>query len=206
MPNTVKTGRKKSAEFLSQLLNTQSPGQYAHYNAQWSIQTDLTGPTIHVGNFSDQHFWPVTFYKDQKPIGGAYLHPWLCGKATFNHLHLSLKTTPITAFVTYMCLLGDSLKGLDTQGKPHPLTNPKYDFPPDTSIITIVTDDDFHPYEKLVQYNLINLYTLFKACSAPNTTPLIDFHLPIPEYFLYGIQWHLDKKTPLSALNETLAI
>lgn len=135
--------------------------------------------------FHDEVYLPWCFVKENEVVGGAYIYAWECGGKGKEPKQFPSKNNPIQAFATGMCLFGDDLIGIDQFKQLHPLTNSKNNLEGKT-ICAIQESKEKHPYTNLTQGMLQNLLPLIKACAAKDSK--IYFHLPVPEYIVYGIK------------------
>ena len=182
---------------------------YSHVNAEFAVYINANSITLSVMGFGEQQFWPMSFEKNNKIVGGAFVYPWICGsksqkknigKNTFNIFN----TRSIKFYITGMCMFGDSLMGIDVKNLIYILTDTKQELHQDVRFVVIkdscvASELSLHAYEMFILNSLINFIPFMKALGEQQNVA-INFHLPVPEYQLYGIRLYFENKMSFELL------
>lgn len=129
----------------------------------------------------------------------AYLSPWVTqGNIKSTELPHAPK---IKLFSSGTCLFGDSLKGKNQFGQAYPLVE-RDQIHAMTGIVTsVIGDKELSAYE-LVMYQMFDILLPMIELLGSYKNVEISYHIPVPEYILYGIDYYLNQKITLEALLE----
>lgn len=124
-----------------------------------------------------------------------------CGSALTTKQLLD-DTTPmmVETVVTGSCLFGDHLIGKTNEGSEVVLTDMDIELPEGVFVESIVVKSKYHAYELMTHTQLDLLWPMVKSVAKSDVT--LQFHLPVPEYILNGIQLYKEGKMCLPALQQ----
>ncbi|MDF1795043.1 MAG: hypothetical protein P1U63_00760 [Coxiellaceae bacterium] len=104
----------------------------------------------------------------------------------------------VSTFVSGSCLFGDHLIGLTNTGESIVMTDMDMNLPEGMIIESVVAKSKHHAYELLIHQQLDLMWPMMQAMSTDDVT--LQFHLPVPEYILFGIELYQNGKMSLQAL------
>ena len=176
-------------------------------NGSHSIESKISRdiPRICREKSREEYYIPFAYNYNSQAVGGNYIHTWEAGTPKqVQDQRSSIKENPIKEFFTGGCLFGVPLYGIDQFGNEHSLTNPYHKIPASSIIQSIHSPHTIHPDEILTRESLANIIHLIKALGNEETT--LKYHLPFPNYIIYGINWFLNGNMTKSSLASYIRI
>ncbi|MDF1761180.1 MAG: hypothetical protein P1U40_11665 [Coxiellaceae bacterium] len=104
----------------------------------------------------------------------------------------------LDTIVSGSCLFGDHLVGTANTGESIVMTNTEMDLPEGVVIESVAVKAKHHAYELMTHLQLDLMWPILKVISSDDVT--LQFHLPVPEYILFGIELYHSGKMTLVAL------
>lgn len=197
--------KKRTLQLWNALFDTGVDLHISHKDIQVVSYLSKNVSTITPVEFREEYYIPMAYLKDDIPTGGNYLHLWEAGTAEAKKItRKSLKEQPAKEFFTGGCMFGYPLYGIDQSGNKHSLTNPHSEIPSHAKIHFIDSKYESHPDEIQNRESIENIIPLIKVFS--NGLAKIRYHLPTPNYILYGVNWYLKGKMSSSALKSYIKI
>ena len=108
----------------------------------------------------------------------------------------------IKKFVTAGCLFGTALQAVDKKGATFPIIQHKIPFMQGEKIVSLIVDEEPHPYEQGQFSSLEKIALLIEALTQQDQPKKLLYHLPDYDYILYGIKLFVQDRMTYDVLNQ----
>lgn len=182
---------KKALNILHPLIH------YANNRDEFITGADEKSPLLFNKNRHDELFLPLTFGQDASKQG-LYVYPWTSGRNTL--------TTTFSGFRQYIsagCLMGAAMQGVTGDGERVSLINHQLALKPLQRIESIAFDKaSGNPFEQVLFSEFEKHCLLIKSLSSHAHNPQLLYHLPAPDYLLFGLKLLINNQISPSALEK----